>query len=685
MTTAREDNDMTKHARPAHLLLGVAALALLLGSPADAWYPNTTQVELLTATWCGNCPNAYAGIDSCMDWYNRQEFNAIRYYDDSGGLGSVDGQERIDYYPSFGFPRAFFGGMHLVFGSPDFIATGIPYNQVVLDQLDDPAHFKITINSWDLEGPDGSIDLDIEVTEDVPDASNMWLRMALTEDDVAYGPESFDDVTRDMLEEVAITVDQMGEIQNVNQNFAIDAGWSGPLEIVAFIQDDADRRVHASAVTQPTPDYAFRYYALGDRILVGPAPSGTQAFDFFHTVNTGNLADTYTISVDLDAPNDWTAVLCEEGICWGPVVERPLDPGEDYALKVELEAPSSGYGVATVTITQDNLPSGYERTLQYVYISDDLDVLLVDDDWIAGYEDAFTDALDYFGYSYGVWDHNLQVPSAAVLGNFPIAIWATGSADPDWNPVLTQEDRDALAGYLDGGGNLFITGADIASALEEEGGAGYQWLQDYLHATMVAEVMTDRDLEGVPGDPVSTELDLVIEGGDGADNQNDPDDIDPADGSATVIWTYDDNRNGALRADTGTYKVVFQAFGFEAIDNASDRRITLRRIIRWFQGVGEADETPPVFRAALNSLPNPVRNGATLRFTLPQAGPAELHVFGLDGRLVRTLASGMHAAGNHVVSWDRTDQSGARVPAGVYYYALDAEGVGLSHKVVLLK
>lgn len=677
---------MSKHARPAFLLLGIGALAaLLLGGPAEAWYPNTSQAEVCTATWCGHCPNAYAGIDSCKTWYNRQEFNAIRYYDMSGGLGNDDAQARVEYYPGWpAAPRVFFDGTRLVFGSPDFMATGIPYAAVVEDLLDDPAYFKITINSWDLVGPDGSIDLDIEVFEDVPDVSNMWLRMALTEDDVTYGIDELDDVTRDMLDEVLITVDQVGETQNVNQNFTIDADWTGELEIVAFVQDDTDRDVHASAATQPTPDYAFRYYALGDRIMVGPAVGGAQAFDFFHTVNTGNMTDLYTISVSLDAPNGWTAVLCEEGICWGPVVQRPLDPGEDYALKVELEAPTSGYGVATVTITQDNLPADYERTLQYVYITDDLDIVLVDDDWIFGYEDYFTDAMDFFGYNYGVWDRNLQTPTTADLGNFPIAIWATGSADTDWNPVLTADDRDALGGYLDAGGNLFITGSDIASDLEDQGGAAYQWLQDYLHATLVAEVSTDRTLEGVPGDPVSTELDLVIEGGDGADNQNVPDDIDPADGSATVIWTYDENRNAALRVDTGTYRVVYQGFGFEAIDNAYDRRMTLRRIMRWLQGVGGADETPPVYRAVLNSMPNPVRASSTVRFTLPQPGQASLRVFGLDGRRVRTLVSGAHAAGTHVVEWDRTDQQGTRVPAGVYYYKLDANQLDLTRKVVVL-
>ena len=44
------------------------------------------------------------------------------------------------------------------------------------------------------------------------------------------------------------------------------------------------------------------------------------------------------------------------------------------------------------------------------------------------------------------------------------------------------------------------------------------------------------------GDPVSGGIDLVIQGGDGADNQEYPSDIDPADGSPFVAVVSGGNR-----------------------------------------------------------------------------------------------------------------------------------------------
>jgi hypothetical protein len=548
--------------------------------------------------------------------------------------------------------------------------------------MDDPTYFKVTVNSWDFTSPQGSIDLDIEVMEPVPDISSMYLRMAINEDNATYGPHAHDDVTRDMLDDIPITVDGLGEIQNVNEIFDIDPSWvESELDIIAFIQDDTDKSVLGSAITEPNPDYSLRYYTLGHRIAVGPAGWEPYQFDFFHLYNVGNLTDDYTISVELDAPDGWTAILCEEGVCWGPIVYETLTPGAELALLVEIEAPTSGYGVATVTLSQSNQPAGMERTFKYTYLTNDLEVLVVDDDGIDEYEQYLTDALEYFGYSYGVWDHNLRAPSTGTLFNFPIVVWSVGDAFP----TLEESDRTALAGYLNAGKNLFITGQDIGWEMHDLGGDAYQWYQDYLHATFITDDSHDNTLEGVPGDIVTGGLDLVIEGGDGADNQVAPDDIDPADGSATVIWTYDEDKNGGLRADTGTHKVVYLAFGYEAIDSAHDRRIVLRRIIRWFNGVGGACEAEPVFRAALSITPNPVQASSLVRFTLPEAGQADLQIFGPDGRLIRTLAGGALAAGNHVIEWDRSDARGARVPAGVYYYKLAAQGANLARKAVLLK
>jgi hypothetical protein len=69
--------------------------------------------------------------------------------------------------------------------------------------------------------------------------------------------------------------------------------------------------------------------------------------------------------------------------------------------------------------------------------------------------------------------------------------------------------------------------------------------------------------------------------GDGANNQDWPSEIAPYDGDASAVFNYAGDGCGAIKADTGTYKVVYFSFGFEAIDNAADRNTVMDRLMMW--------------------------------------------------------------------------------------------------------
>jgi hypothetical protein len=73
-----------------------------------------------------------------------------------------------------------------------------------------------------------------------------------------------------------------------------------------------------------------------------------------------------------------------------------------------------------------------------------------------------------------------------------------------------------------------------------------------------------------------------------------------------------------------------------------------------------------------------------LAFTLPAdagAAPARLVIYGVDGRRVRTLASGVSAPGTHVARWDVRDERGARVGPGIYFARLELGGRGITRRV----
>jgi hypothetical protein len=83
------------------------------------------------------------------------------------------------------------------------------------------------------------------------------------------------------------------------------------------------------------------------------------------------------------------------------------------------------------------------------------------------------------------------------------------------------------------------------------------------------------------------------------------------------------------------------------------------------------------------SFPNPFDRGTLIRFALPRPGHVTLSVYNPAGQRVRTLANGELGAGYHSVGWDGTDQTGRRVPSGVYLYELRVGPESLTRKMIV--
>jgi hypothetical protein len=88
----------------------------------------------------------------------------------------------------------------------------------------------------------------------------------------------------------------------------------------------------------------------------------------------------------------------------------------------------------------------------------------------------------------------------------------------------------------------------------------------------------------------------------------------------------------------------------------------------------------------LGNSPNPFAPTTRIEFMLPAGDhhDARLRVFDPLGRVVRHLDRAFVPGRNEVV-WDGTDDQGARVPAGVYFYRLDVAAEALTHKMVLVQ
>lgn len=232
---------------------------------------------------------------------------------------------------------------------------------------------------------------------------------------------------------------------------------------------------------------------------------------------------------------------------------------------------------------------GYIRADTFAVTLGQCPVLLVVDDEGAGYERYFEAMLQDNGYVYEVWNefHRDRV-TASELCKHSAVVWLTGVFGD-----IEAENRAALASFLDAGGNLVITGQDIGWHLNNEGYPDeVQFYHDYLHADFISDNSNQMSVSGLPGDPIGDGLSFDIEGGDGASDQCWPSEIEPRTGALSV-FEYSPNIQGAIRYD-GAHRVVYVAFGLEAVSTPAVRDTIMRRSLEWMVDGWPDTEQPEV-------------------------------------------------------------------------------------------
>jgi len=189
-------------------------------------------------------------------------------------------------------------------------------------------------------------------------------------------------------------------------------------------------------------------------------------------------------------------------------------------------------------------------------------ILLVDDDDFFSIEQYYIECFSAARIAYDILI-TPPAPTVSDLEDYEIIIWFTG----DYRLPLDGDEIAAMEGYLDGGGNLFLTGQGIGTLLNL---MDQDFMNNYLRAdyTMTEFVM---GLAAETGSQIFALSDTVlITGDEGASNQTDPDHLTAVNGGVGDMVYLGTSDFGAV-SYSGTYKSLFFGFGFEAIINGSDR------------------------------------------------------------------------------------------------------------------
>jgi hypothetical protein len=422
--------------------------------------------------------------------------------------------------------------------------------------------------------------------------------------------------------------------------------------------------------------------------------------------NTGVTPDSFRIHrTGVQIPAGWSTSICVHGSCLSPetsdwAVFLGASQTEDISIYFTPNyldqnfnvVPVEGSGYATLTIQQvQDLLNPKSQTLGAV--TDGCDVLLVDDDEGGSVQSFYQNAIS--GRIVGIWRRrpNPSVPASesqgkldATVSTFPLMVWATGTG----TNTLNADDRSAIDSYLAAGGRLLLSGQDIAfdlcdPASPNRTAATESWFENLFKSNYIGNASGSLALNPAPGDPIAQGLALSITGGDGANNQTDPDVVTALAGASNV-WTYGNGAgDAAVRVQSASvYRAAYLGFGFEAISSAANRTTVMTRTLDWLSQalVGVFDRPLPAGLALEVPSPNPSFNESAVTFSLERSGPVTLRVLDLAGRVLRTLENRTLSEGRHLARWDGRTDGGRQVAPGFYLVELRSHHGVATQKLV---
>ncbi|MCK5146343.1 T9SS type A sorting domain-containing protein [bacterium] len=101
-------------------------------------------------------------------------------------------------------------------------------------------------------------------------------------------------------------------------------------------------------------------------------------------------------------------------------------------------------------------------------------------------------------------------------------------------------------------------------------------------------------------------------------------------------------------------------------------------------GVEEQRALPQEYMLHQN-YPNPFNPTTTICYEVPVSGEVSMDVYNIQGGLVKELFSKFIAAGTHIVQWDATDDSGIKMPTGLYLLRFKSGNYIEVKRMLLLK
>lgn len=280
------------------------------------------------------------------------------------------------------------------------------------------------------------------------------------------------------------------------------------------------------------------------------------------------------------------------------------------------------------------------------------------------------------------------------LSDYDMVIWFTGDESTN-NNTFTNLEQVRIVEYLENGGNVFISGAEVGWDLDRPHdnaeASDTLFYRHYLKAKYMYDGTSSMNrvtgVEGTDFEGIESSLGLYYP-------EDYPDDIEPINGSH-YIFNYNSNRSAnELRkagvAYAGTFgessiegKVVYISFPFEVMSNFQAKIDMMKTVMNFFDATTAIDdekEVIPVTYSLSQNYPNPFNPSTTFNITLPKTNKVSVKIYDILGRLVDTIADKEFTAGRHTLTWNAKGMA-----SGVYYVNMRSGSFTQTRNIILLK
>ncbi|MEP0005154.1 MAG: T9SS type A sorting domain-containing protein [Balneola sp.] len=301
-------------------------------------------------------------------------------------------------------------------------------------------------------------------------------------------------------------------------------------------------------------------------------------------------------------------------------------------------------------------------------------------------------------YSFDAASNDAIIDDQLSLEDYDIVLWILGT-ESTAEETFNDTEQTKVKSFLQNGGSLFVSGAEIAWDLDNRGSTiDKAFFHNYLKATYQLDAPNNQTATFYTTEPTAGSIfdgisSITFDNGtNGSYNVQYPDVLTPTNGSdASLIYSSVSSQQVAAIQFKGMFedgnipgKVVYLGFPFETIYPDSVRKEVMDRIMSFMgsEATSISDEsivTVDEFSLKQN-YPNPFNPTTNINYTLANSSHVTLSIYNSTGQKVTTLINSLKSKGSHSVTWNAT-----QFASGMYFYRLNTPDGSTTRKMILIK